>query len=171
MHGLWQTHANHAAALRFRLKRHGKLRRIERPAVRRGQLFDVIRAMREVSDKRQLTRRVRRARRHKRIRRQRHVADAQFFIGKQAEHKALAGDIHKRLPHMIAFHDDFQILLFLLQRDFRGQVSVAQRHVRFDHRRVVVFIAQLDLMRRAIQQISFRRAHLDQLIPPQRKLL
>ena len=171
MHGFGQAHANHAAALRLRLKRHGKLRRIERPAVRRGKLFDVIRAMREVSDKRQLTRRVRRARRHKRIRRQRHVADAQFFIGKQAEHKALAGDIHKRLPHMIAIHDDFQILLFLLQRDFRGQIAVAQRHVRFDHRRAVVFIAQLDLMRRAIQQISFRRAHLDQLIPPQRKLL
>lgn len=72
---------------------------------------------------------------------------------------------------MIAIHDDFQILLFLLQRDFRGQVSVAQRHVRFDHRRVVVFIAQLDLVRRAVQQISFRRAHLDQLIPSQRKLL
>ena len=171
MHGFGQAHANHAAALHFRLKRHGKLRRIERPAVRRGQLFDVIRTMREVSDKRQLTRRVRRARRHKRIRRQRHVADAQFFIGKQAEHKALTGGIHKRLPHMIAFHDDFQILLFLLQRDFRGQVSVAERHSRFDHRRVVVFIAQLDLVRRAIQQVSFRRAHLDQLIPPQRKLL
>ena len=77
-----QAHANHAAALRFRLKRHGKLRRIERPSVRRGQLFDVIRAMREVSDKRQPARRIRRARRHKRIRRQRHVADAQFFIGK-----------------------------------------------------------------------------------------
>ena len=171
MHGFGQAHANHAAALHFRLKRHGKLRRIERPAVRRGQLFDVICAMREVSDKRQPARRVRRARRHKRIRRQRHVADAQFFIGKQAEHKALAGDIHKRLPHMIAFHDDFQILLFLLQRDFCGQVIVAERHVRFDHRRAVVFIAQLDPMRRAVQQISFRRAHLDQLIPPQRKLL
>ena len=171
MHGLGQDHANHAAALRFRLKRHGKLRRIERPAVRRRQLFDVIRAMREVSDKRQLTRRVRRARRHKRIRRQRHVADAQFFIDKQAEHKALAGDIHKRLPHMIAIHDDFQILLFLLQHDFRGQVVVADRHSRFDHRRVVVFIAQLDLVRRAVQQVSLRRAHFDQLIPPQRKLL
>ena len=171
MHDFRQAHANHAAALRFRLKRHGKLRRIELPPVRRGQLFDVIRAMREVSDKRQPARRVRRARRHKRIRRQRHVADAQFFIGKQAEHKALTGGIHKRLPHMIAIHDDFQILLFLLHRDFRGQIAVAQRHVRFDHRRVVVFIAQLDLVRRAIQQISFRRAYLDQLIPPQRKLL
>ena len=171
MHGFGQAHANHAAALCLRLKRHGKLRRVERPAVRRGQLFDVIRAMREVSDKRQPARRVGHARRHKRIRRQRHAADAQFFIGKQAEHKALAGDIHKRLPHMIAIHDDFQILLFLLHRDFRGQIAVAQRHVRFDHRRVVAFIAQLDLVRRAIQQISFRRAYLDQLIPPQRKLL
>ena len=119
MHGFGQAHANHAAALRFRLKRHGKLRRIERPAVRRGQLFDVIRAMREVSDKRQPARRIRRARRHKRIRRQRHVADAQFFIGKQAEHKAFAGDIHKLPPHFIAVHDDVQILLFLLQCNFR----------------------------------------------------
>ena len=72
---------------------------------------------------------------------------------------------------MIAIHDDFQILLFLLQRDFRGQIAVAQRHVRFDHRRVVVRIAQLDLVRRTVQQISLRRAHLDQLIPSQRKLL
>ena len=171
MHGFGQAHANHAAALRLRLKRHGKLRRIERPAVRRGKLFDVICAMREVSDKRQPARRVRRARRHKRIRRQRHVADTQFFIGKQAEYKALAGDIHNLLPHFIAIHDDFQILLFLLQRDFRGQVVVAERHSRFDHRRVVIRIAQLDLMRRTVQQISFRCAHLDQLIPPQRKLL
>ena len=171
MHDFGQAHANHAAALRFRLKRHGKLRRVERPAVRRGKLFDVIRAMREVSDKRQPARRVRRARRHKRIRRQRHVADAQFFIGKQAEHKTFAGSIHNLLPHMIVIHDDFQILLFLLQRDFRGQIAVAQPHVRFDHRRVVIRIAQLNPMRRAVQQISFRRAHLDQLIPPQRKLL
>ena len=171
MHDFRQAHANHAAALRFRLKRHGKLRRIELPPVRRGQLFDVIRAMREVSDKRQPARRVRRARRHKRIRRQRHVADTQFFIGKQAEHKALAGGIHNLPPHMIAIHDDFQILLFLLQHDFRGQVVVADRHVRFDHRRAVVRIAQLDLMRRAVQQVSLRRAHFDQLIPSQRKLL
>ena len=72
---------------------------------------------------------------------------------------------------MIVIHDDFQILLFLLQRDFRGQIAVAERHSRFDHRRLVAFIAQLDLVRRAIQQISLRRAYLDQLIPPQRKLL
>ena len=82
MHGFGQAHANHAAALHFRLKRHGKLRRIERPAVRRGQLFDVIRAMREVSDKRQPARRVRRARRHKRIRQQRHLADMHICICK-----------------------------------------------------------------------------------------
>ena len=171
MHGLGQAHANHAAALRFRLKRHSKLRRIELPSVRRGQLFDVIRAMREIADKRQPASRIGRACRHKRIRRQRHVADAQFFIGKQAEHKALAGGIHNLPPHMIAIHDDFQILLFLLQHDFRGQVVVADRHVRFDHRRAVVRIAQLDLMRRAVQQVSLRRAHFDQLIPSQRKLL
>ena len=171
MHDFGQAHENHAAALRFWIKRHGKLRQVERPAVRRGQLFDVIRAMREVSDKCQPARRVRRARRHKRIRPQRHVADTQFFIGKQAKHKALAGGIHKHLPHMIAIHDDFQILLFLLQRDFRGQIIVAERHVRFDHRRVVIRIAQFDLMRRAVQQVSFRRAHLDQLIPPQWQLL
>ena len=171
MHDFRQAHANHAAALRFRLKRHGKLRRIELPPVRRGQLFDVICAVWEIADKRQFAFRIRRTRRHKCIRRQRHVADTQFFIGKQAEHKALTGGIHKCLPHMIAFHDDFQLLLFLLQCDFRGQVVVAERHSRFDHRRVVIRIAQLDLMRRTVQQISFRCAHLDQLIPPQRKLL
>ena len=63
-----QAHANHAAALRLRLKRHIKLRRIELPAVRRGQLFDVICAMREIADKRQFAFRIRRTRRHKRIR-------------------------------------------------------------------------------------------------------
>ena len=68
MHDFRQAHANHAAALRFRLKRHGKLRRVDRPAVRRGQLFDVIRAMREIADKRQFAFRIRRTRCYKRIR-------------------------------------------------------------------------------------------------------
>ena len=82
MHDFRQAHANHAAALRFRLKRHGKLRQVELPAVRRGQLFDVICAMREIADKRQFAFRIRRTRRHKRIRQQRHLADVHICICK-----------------------------------------------------------------------------------------
>ena len=154
-------------------QRHRVLLRAEQPAVRHGQLPDVVTAVRIQTGEGQIALRIRRAGGHQRIGGQLlAVTIGDDLTSVQAKDKALAGiDLNRLVDHARLRLCEQQILLLLAQGHAHRQISVAGRHLDLNNRGLLIHGSQREGMRRAIKHITVRRGDFREGILAQRQHL
>ena len=140
-------------------QRHRILLRAEHPAVRHGQLLDVVIPMRVQAGEREIALAVGCAGGHQGVRGQLlAVAIRDHVTAEQAKDKAFAGNrLHGLVNHAVRGFSQQQVFLLLAQGDAHRQIGIAGGHLGLDHRGLLIHSGQREGMRRGVQHVAIRR--------------
>ena len=142
-----------------RRQRNGVRLCTQQPAVRHGQLLDVVIPMRIQPGEREIALAVGCAGGHQGVRGQLlAVAIRDHVTVEQAKDKAFAGNrLHGLVNHAVRGFGQQQVFLLLAQGDAHRQIGIAGGHLDLDHRGLLIHSGQREGMRRGVQHVAIRR--------------
>ena len=147
------------ARLMVRRQRDGVRLRTQQPAVRHGQLLDVVISMRIQPGEREIALAVGCAGGHQGVRGQLlAVAIRDHVTVEQAKDKAFARNrLHSLTNHAVRGFSQQQVFLLLAQGNTHRQIGIAGGHLDLDQRGLLIHSGQREGMRCGIQHVAIRR--------------